>query len=174
MLAPSFSTSTCIATIPASISPSSGIHTRPRMMRSSSGWSGRARTNASARVPSETSEPRRGFGRAVRFGAAAGRARGGRFGRGCVWGTPGTAIVPALVEAAAASRPLTGPETRRGRLGAAARFAGPVPGARWGLGVWVRVRGGAAVLAVIWALCFGVPLRAACFRAAGVIAAGVM
>ena len=37
MLAPSFSTSTCIATIPASITPSIGIHTRPRISRSSSG-----------------------------------------------------------------------------------------------------------------------------------------
>jgi hypothetical protein len=36
MLAPSFSTSTCIATIPASITPSTGIHQRPRISRSSS------------------------------------------------------------------------------------------------------------------------------------------
>jgi hypothetical protein len=36
MLAPSFRTSTCIATIPASITPSTGIHQRPRISRSSS------------------------------------------------------------------------------------------------------------------------------------------
>ena len=49
MLAPSFSTSTCIATIPASITPSSGIQARPRTSRSSSGWSGRPRTTRRAR-----------------------------------------------------------------------------------------------------------------------------
>jgi hypothetical protein len=36
MLAPSLRTSTCIATIPASITPSTGIHQRPRTRRSSS------------------------------------------------------------------------------------------------------------------------------------------
>jgi len=36
MLAPNLRTSTCIATIPASITPSSGIHARPRTSRSSS------------------------------------------------------------------------------------------------------------------------------------------
>jgi hypothetical protein len=36
MLAPSLSTSTCIATIPTSITPSTGIHHRPRIRRSSS------------------------------------------------------------------------------------------------------------------------------------------
>jgi hypothetical protein len=35
-VAPSFSTSTCMATIPASISPSTGIHARPRTSRSMS------------------------------------------------------------------------------------------------------------------------------------------
>ena len=48
MLAPSFSTSTCIATIPASITPSSGIHARPRTIRSSSEWSERAENAAGA------------------------------------------------------------------------------------------------------------------------------
>jgi hypothetical protein len=37
MLAPSFSTSTCIATMPASMTPSNGIQARPRTMRSSNG-----------------------------------------------------------------------------------------------------------------------------------------
>jgi hypothetical protein len=36
MLAPSFRTSTCMATIPASITPSTGIQARPRMSLSSS------------------------------------------------------------------------------------------------------------------------------------------
>ena len=36
MLAPSLSTSTCIATMPASITPSTGIHQRPRISLSSS------------------------------------------------------------------------------------------------------------------------------------------
>jgi hypothetical protein len=52
MLAPNFSTSTCIATIPASSTPSSGIQARPRTIRSSSGWSGSARMNAAARAGS--------------------------------------------------------------------------------------------------------------------------
>ncbi len=57
MLVPSFSTSTCIATIPASITPSSGIHARPRTMRSSSGWSGSERTKAPARDASDAGSP---------------------------------------------------------------------------------------------------------------------
>ena len=148
MLAPSFSTSTCIATIPASIRPSMGIHTRPRMMRSSSGWSGRAgRTRAPgprARRPSAAASPG-ALCAAARMPAPTRR----RFGRGSVSGTPGSAIVPALVAAAAARRPPTGPETRRGRLDAAARFDLPKPGARWGLGVALRVRGGEAVVAAL-------------------------
>ena len=46
MFAPSFKISTCAATIPASSTPSSGIHARPRTTLSSHGWSGSDTTNA--------------------------------------------------------------------------------------------------------------------------------
>ncbi len=54
-LAPNFSTSTCMATIPASISPSTGIHARPRTSRSIRRWSGRPRRNALARCRAASS-----------------------------------------------------------------------------------------------------------------------
>jgi hypothetical protein len=99
MLALSFRTSTCIATIPANSTPRSGIQARPRMIRSSRRWSGRPRTTAAHRVPSEIPSV------AARGGA--GRVRGrtpGRWGR--TSGSP------------AATAPPCGPETRRGARGA--------------------------------------------------------
>src|SRR5437588_3506250 len=67
-LVPSFSTSTCIVTMPASITPRTGIHARPRTRRSSSECSGSDRINPSARAA--------GAGRAV-AGATAARPRRG-------------------------------------------------------------------------------------------------
>ncbi len=96
VLAPSLSISTCIATMPASITPRSGIQARPRTIRSSSAWSGRLRTNASAL-------PRSGRPR-LRLGARLGSDP-----------RPGAGRAPAP----ALARPPPGPETRRGAVGAA-------------------------------------------------------
>ena len=199
MLAPSFSTSTCIATIPASIRPSMGIHTRPRMMRSSSGWSGRARTNASARAPSATSERRRVAGRAVRRAPRRGcrprtrralrarqRLREHRGRRSCrrLWRPRRRGDRPPGQRhgAVGSTRPRASTCRSRGRGGAwasrsacgAARRSWPRSRCGPRAGPTGRRRADWAGRAVVWPFCFGVPLRAACFRAAGVIAAGVM
>ena len=97
MLAPSFSTSTCIATIPASITPSNGIHARPLTIRSSSEWSGR---------PQRTTRERASGDRVAAVPAGAGRDPDVRRGRGT--GRAGSVAL----------RPSGGPETRRGAAGA--------------------------------------------------------
>ena len=74
MLAPSFRISTCAATIPASSTPSSGIHARPRTTRSSSAWSGSdsdERADATADAPGRLRR-RLGTARAARAGAVLG------------------------------------------------------------------------------------------------------
>src|SRR5947209_1531559 len=97
MLAPSLSTSTCMATIPASIKPSSGIQTRPRTRRSSHAWSGSRLTAARSRA----------FRGAETLGA------GGALGR-----RRGAADGSLTRRLGAASSPASGPEIRRGAAGA--------------------------------------------------------
>ena len=87
MLAPSFRTSTCIATIPASITPSSGIHTRPRISRSSSAMIGQRPDERAASRRRAASGARRGGRRGAGDARAAAaraarRRRGGARGRG--------------------------------------------------------------------------------------------
>lgn len=96
MLAFSLSSSTCVATIPASITPSSGIQLRPRTKRSISRWSGSARMNSSARA----------CGLGPRFRAAGFIAR--PLGRG--------AVVTLAAPPRAPGR--RGPDTRRGAVDA--------------------------------------------------------
>lgn len=57
MLAFNLSSSTCMATIPASITPSSGIQLRPRTRRSISRRSGSVRTNSRTRACSGAARP---------------------------------------------------------------------------------------------------------------------
>jgi hypothetical protein len=88
MLALSFRTSTCIAMMPASMTPRTGIHARPRTRRSSSAWSGRPRMNSAARLDSERLLGLAGWARTGGFGpdtrrGAAGATRA-RTGRACV------------------------------------------------------------------------------------------
>jgi hypothetical protein len=114
-LAPSFSTSTCMVTIPASISPSTGIHARPRTSRSISLWSGRLRRKALARCRAASSGACLVCGCRRGPGCFWGVGRGGALGRGRsgVWTRPRGGAPPA----AARSR-TTGPDTRRGAVGA--------------------------------------------------------
>jgi len=95
MLAPAFKISTWEATIPASRTPSNGIHARPRTTRSSQGWSGRATANEPTRRPRPTAD----VGAWSRLAA---RSRFGAFMR-CHGAGSGSAIEAARVATAAAS-----------------------------------------------------------------------
>jgi hypothetical protein len=145
MLALSFSTSTCIATMPASITPSTGIHALPRTRRSSSGWSGRPRMTSAARLGSETLVGRVGCARTGRFGpetrrgaAGATRARTGR----------GTVAALAFLEAVVRGRLRAAGVTAAGVTAPPPAFArladGRTSSADWlqSLPAWARARGG--------------------------------
>ena len=75
MLAPSFRISTCAATMPASSTPSSGIHARPRTTRSSHAMVGQRHDECAERG----AEPVAGF---ALFAGAAGAGRGRILGAG--------------------------------------------------------------------------------------------
>ncbi len=78
MLAPSFKISTWAATIPASSTPRSGIHARPRTTRSRSAWSGSASTSA----PTRPLRLLAGFAAGAGFGTGLGRRAGAVRGAG--------------------------------------------------------------------------------------------
>jgi len=136
MLALSFSTSTCIAMMPASMTPSTGIQALPRTRRSSRGWSGRPRTNSAARPDSEMWLGRVGRARTWRPGpdtrrGAAGATRA-RTGRGC-------AVVLAGLGAAVRGRLRAAGVTAAGVTVRPRAFARLADGRIWSAG-WTQSR----------------------------------
>src|SRR5205823_3785922 len=158
------------ATIPASMTPRIAIQARPRTARSSQGWSGSARTDASARAPRLPVAAGRAAARRRRV-----RRRGGGSVRGRVRVRGGAGLVAGA--AGAPVRPLSGPGARRGRGDAAGR---------WTLRRWPGLAGGAAVAVVARAVvapprpavaparAVVAPARSVLLLPAGVIAAGVI